>query len=216
MTQNLLTAIENTNVKYIIYTSSSEVYGNPFVIPTSEKQPILLNETFDRDSYAVSKAIGEFYVRLFAKEHGLSYLLLRLFNIYGERMIGTRYGQVVPEFIHRMLFEDEFTILGNGSQTRSFCYINDATHIMRRLMEIKLTGLINVGNDDEKSIFELAKIIHTLNHAEFHPIFLPDRPNDHQRRRPNINYLKSILPDLIFTDLESGLKRVIDFYKKSR
>lgn len=214
ITQNLLTAIENTNVKYIIYTSSSEVYGNPLTIPTNEQHPILLNSTFDRDSYAASKAIGEFYIRLFSKEHNLSSLILRLFNMYGERMVGTRYGQVIPEFVNRMLFEDKFTIIGDGRNTRSFCYINDATKMMRQLMEKQITGLINLGNDHEVSILELAQIIHVLNNHAFNPIFLPERSNDHKRRRPDITHLQSILPELTFTKLENGLKKVIDFYKK--
>jgi UDP-glucuronate decarboxylase len=213
MTQYLLSAIENTDVEYIIYSSSSETYGEPLKIPTNEEHPVLINTAFDRDSYAASKAIGEFYIRLFAKQHHLSYLTLRIFNMYGERMVGTRYGQVVPEFINRMLFEEQFTLLGDGKHTRSFCYILDATNMMRKLMEKKTTGLINVGNDEEISILELAKKIHQLNNTPFNPIFLPERTNDHKRRRPDISYLKSLLPELVFTDLKTGLKKVIDFYK---
>ncbi|WP_232002738.1 NAD-dependent epimerase/dehydratase family protein [Legionella sainthelensi] len=105
-------------------------------MPTHEKHPIHLTMD-DRDSYAASKAIGDFYIRLFSKQNNLSYLILRVFNLYGERMIGTKYGQVIPEFIHRILYEDKFTIIGNGSNTRSFCYIKDATWAIRELVEKK-------------------------------------------------------------------------------
>ena len=213
ITQNLLSAIENTTVKHIIYTSSSEVYGSPFTIPTNEQHPILLNSSFDRDSYAASKAVGEFYVRLFAKQYNISSLILRVFNMYGERMVGTRYGQVIPEFITRMLSENEFTIIGNGEHTRSFCYVKDATTIIRMLTENETTGIINLGNDQEISILELANTIHVLNDQSFNPQFLPERANDHKRRRPDIHNLQTILPGLTFTSLDEGLKKVISYYK---
>lgn len=215
MTQNLLSATETTSVNYLIYTSSSEVYGDPLTIPTEENQPITLNAIADRDSYAASKAIGEFYIRLFAKQYDRECLILRVFNLYGERMVGTRYGQVVPEFVNRMLYEDKFTIIGDGHPTRSFCYINDATWMMRELMEKNTVGLVNLGNDEEMTILELAKMIHQLNNKSFSPEFLPARPNDHKRRRPDITYLKSLLPNLTFTPLTLGLEKVINFYKNN-
>lgn len=216
ITQNLLAAIINTPVNYLIYTSSSEVYGSPLNIPTNEQHPIILNSIADRDSYAASKAIGEFYIRLFSKQYNLKTLILRVFNMYGERMVGTRYGQVIPEFVNRMLNEKEFTIIGDGSNTRSFCYIKDATLAMRTLMEKHLTGIINVGYDQEITILKLAKIIHDLEKRTFEPTFLVERPDDHKRRCPDIHYLTTLLPTLVFTPLESGLAKVIDFYKNAK
>ena len=213
ITQNLLSAVADTPVNHLIYTSSSEVYGDPLIIPTSEEHLISLNETADRDSYAASKAMDEFYIRLFAEQHHLNYLILRVFNLYGERMVGTRYGQVVPEFVNRMLHEAQFTILGDGQSTRSFCYIKDATWAMRELMEKNTNGLVNLGNDEEITILALAKRLHQLEALVFDPEFLPGRPNDHKRRRPDISYLRSLLPNLTFTKLTSGLKKVIAYYK---
>ncbi len=215
ITQNLLAALCSP-VEYIIYTSSSEVYGNALEFPTKETHPILLNALSDRDSYAASKAIGDFYVRLFAKQNNMHSLILRIFNLYGERMDGTRYGQVVPEFVNRMLHEKEFYIIGNGSQTRSFCYIEDAVFAMRELMEKRVTGILNLGNDEEISIGTLANTIHELDNRKFNPVFKPERPNDHKRRRPDISCLISLLPELKFTPLKLGLKRVINFYKSRR
>ena len=214
MTQNILNAIKDSSVKRIIYASSSEVYGDPEKFPTSESDPILLFESFDRDSYAISKAVGEFYVRLFAKQSKISALSLRIFNTYGERMVGTRYGQVIPEFIDRMLFEEKFTILGDGKHTRSFCYVKDITRMIRALMEKEISGLINLGNDAEISILELARKIHDSANRQFHPYFLQERDNDHLRRKPDISYLKKILGELSFTSLDSGLKKVIASRKK--
>jgi UDP-glucuronate decarboxylase len=213
MTQNLLYALKNTSVDYLIYTSSSEVYGDALEIPTDEKQPVALNIFADRDSYAASKLLGEFYVRLYAKQYDIKSLILRVFNMYGERMVGTHYGQVIPEFINRMLFENEFRIIGDGSYTRSFCYIKDAASAMRKLIEKQITGLVNVGNDQEITILELAEKIHILERENFNPTFSPERLNDHKRRCPDIRYLKTLLPDMKFTPLDQGLKKVIDFYK---
>lgn len=213
ITQNVLAAVENTSVNYFIYTSSSEVYGDPLKIPTPETHPILLNAASDRDSYAASKAIGDFYIRLAAVHQGRRFLILRVFNQYGERMVGTRYGQVIAEFVRRMLFEKKFTILGDGRHTRSFCYIKDAAVAIRRLIEQEVSGILNLGCDEEISILELAKKIHLLENKPFHPIFLPERPQDHKQRRPDITALKALLPDLAFTSLETGLKKVIAYFK---
>lgn len=215
ITQNLLAAIENTPVNYIIYTSSSEIYSDANVIPTNEQQPILLNAAADRDSYAASKALGDFYVRLFSQQHHLSCLILRVFNLYGERMVGTRYGQVIPEFIHRLLFEDTFTIIGDGTNTRSFCYIDDAVGAMKELMERKTKGIVNIGNNHETTILDLAKLIHQISNRSFNPTFLPKRTDDHQRRCPDITYLKSLLPEFKLTSLKTGLEKIMAYYSKS-
>ncbi len=213
ITQNLLAAIESTGVNYLIYSSSSEVYGDPLIIPTDEKHPIMLNISSDRDSYAASKAAADFYVRLFAQHHHMSCLILRIFNLYGERMVGTKYGQVVAEFVTRMLHEERFTLIGDGSQTRSFCYVKDAIWIIKQLMEKNITGLVNVGSAAEISILKLAQLLHALEHRPFDPVFLPPRAGDHQRRQPNISYLHALVPNIVFTPLESGLEKVIEYYR---
>lgn len=213
MTQNLLNSMLDTPVKYIVFSSSSEVYGSAVKIPTNEQQPILLNIQMDRDSYAASKVVNELYIRLFAKTNQISTLMLRIFNTYGERMIGTRYGQVIPEFVTRMLFDDKFTILGDGTHTRSFCYITDLIKIMSELIQKQTTGVINVGNNEEITILDLAKKIHLINKTSFKPEFLPERVNDHKRRQPDITLLQSIFPGLSFVSLDSGLEKVITYCK---
>lgn len=215
ITQNLLTSLTDTPVKYIIYTSSSEVYGEPRQFPTSETYPISIFENIDRDSYAASKALGEFYVRLFCNMHQLDHLILRVFNIYGDRMVGTRYGQVVPEFIQKMLWTDHFTIIGDGTQTRSFCYIEDFINILQALAEKHITGLLNCGNDDEISIASLAQRLHQIAAKAYHPIFTTERPNDHRRRKPDLSLLRQRLPGLSFTSLEAGLAQTLEFYTEN-
>jgi len=213
MTINIMEAIEGTEVKNIIYTSSSEVYGEPQIIPTPETHPIILNVEADRDSYASSKAIGEFYTRLYTKKYGINFLVLRLFNTYGEKMVNTRYGQVIPEFIKKVLSGGKFTIIGSGKHTRSFCYIKDTIKIMVKLMEKEISNFLNLGNDEEISILELAKKIHYIEKKEFNPTFLPERPYDHKRRKPNISKLKGIFGEIKFTSLDEGLLRTIKYYR---
>ncbi|EKD78080.1 MAG: NAD-dependent epimerase/dehydratase [uncultured bacterium] len=213
ITSHVMQAISESDVKKIIYTSSSEVYGEPTIIPTPESHPILLNANADRDSYAASKAIGEFYVRLYANQKKIDWLILRVFNMYGPRMVNTKYGQVIPELIKRMLTEDRFTLIGDGHNTRSFCYIDDAIRLVLALTKKNVTGFVNLGNPEEISMLDLAKKLHTLMHKNFNPIFLPERPYDHHRRCPDISRLASYTPDVNFTSLEHGLKNVIAYYQ---
>lgn len=214
MTQNLLDACKNSTVKKIIYASSSETYGEPIKIPTPETHPILLNIHTDRDSYASSKAICDFYVKLFAKENKIDFLILRIFNTYGPHMDTSEYGQVIPEFINKMFNDKEFTIIGNGKHTRSFCYVSDHTRLARKLIEKVSNEVVNLGNDKEVKILDLARLLHEIEGKEFKPKFLPEREYDHKRRRPDITKLKKLIDDYPKTNLEDGLKKTIQDYKK--
>ena len=213
MTQNVLKACINSSVKKIIYASSSEVYGEPMQVPTPENHPIILNVHTDRDSYASSKAINEFYVKLFAKEHNVDFLILRIFNTYGPHMDTSEYGQVVPEFINKMYKDDKFTIIGNGNHTRSFCFVSDHTRLVLKLAEKISNEIVNVGNNKEIKIFDLAKNIHEIENKKFEPKFLPEREYDHKRRQPDITKLKSLINDYPKVSLEEGLKLTIKDFK---
>jgi nucleoside-diphosphate-sugar epimerase len=214
MTQNILEACKNSNVKKIIYASSSETYGEPLEVPTPETHPILLNVHTDRDSYASSKAICDFYVKLFAEEHKLEYIILRIFNTYGPHMDTSKYGQVVPEFIHKMYHDKEFTIIGNGEHTRSFCYVTDHTRLVRKLAEKISNEIVNVGNDKETKIVDLAKTIHKIANKEFKPKYLPAREYDHKRRQPDISKLKKLVNDHPKITLEEGISKTLQTFTK--
>ena len=214
MTQNVLNACVNSSVEKIIYASSSEVYGEPLKIPTSETHPILLNVNTDRDSYASSKAISEFYIKLFTKENKIDFLILRIFNTYGPHMDTSEYGQVIPEFINKMFSKDLFTIIGDGKQTRSFCYVADHTRLAGKITENISNDIINIGNDKEIQIINLAKMMHRLENKEFSPKYLPGREYDHKRRCPDISKLKKFINDQPKISLEKGLKLTIEEYKK--
>jgi nucleoside-diphosphate-sugar epimerase len=214
ITQNVLAACKNSSVKKIIYASSSETYGEPIKVPTPETHPILLNIHTDRDSYASSKAICDFYVKLFAKENNLDFLILRIFNTYGPHMDTSEYGQVVPEFIDKMLNDKQFTIIGDGQHTRSFCYVSDHTRLVLKLAEKVSNEIVNVGNDKEIKIVDLAKQMHMLENKDFNPKFLPGREYDHKRRRPDISKLKKLTSDHPKISLEEGLRKTIDAFKQ--
>jgi len=214
MTQNILSAILESKIRIrkIVYASSSEVYGdNPHKIPTPEDHPIILNPRAKRHSYAASKAIGEFYIKLFCEEHGAEYLILRIFNTYGPKMDTSEYGQVVPEFIRKAFFSKEFTIIGDGKQTRSFCYVEDHVRMVLDLLHKASNEIINVGSDEEIRIYDLAKKICQIIGREFKPKFLKPRENDPRRRCPDISKLKRYTePPKI--NLDEGLKRTIRWY----
>jgi len=213
MTQNVLNACKNSTVEKFVYASSSETYGEPMVVPTPETQPMLLNIHTNRDSYASSKAICEFYVKLFAKEFNIKYLILRIFNTYGPHMDTSEYGQVVPEFIKKMYKDKKFTIIGEGKHTRSYCYVEDHTRLVTKLIEKASNEIVNVGNDTETTVDELAQTIHKIGGKEFKPSYLPGREYDHKRRCPDISKLKKLINDEPKVSLEEGLKKTIEDYK---
>jgi len=214
ITQHVLAASQGSSVRKIIYASSSETYGEPLEIPTPETHPILLNIHTVRDSYASSKAICDFYVKLFALENNIDFLIFRIFNTYGPRMDTSKYGQVIPEFICKMLEKDQFSIIGDGTQTRSFCYVADHTRLAVQLAEKISNEIVNLGNDNEITINDLARTLHTLVGKPFSPKHLAPREYDHKRRCPNISKLKHLLNDQPTVSLDEGLRFTLEAYKK--
>lgn len=200
------------DVRKLIYASSSEVYGEPTVLPTPEDHVIALRSMADRDSYAAGKAMGEFYTRLYAQSHGVDWLILRFFNTYGERMDTSGYGQVIPEFIRKLLHDDEFTIIGDGTQTRSFLYVRDHVRLVLAASERSRNTVLNVGSDDEVEIKRVAERLHDIAGRRFAPVFLPARPDDHIRRCPSTVRLKAITGLRPEVSLDEGLRRCYEFY----
>ena len=207
MTQNILKASESVDIKKIVYASSSEVYGPNPSIPTNEKDYIQLYIEEDRDSYAASKATGEFLTKLWAQTFKKEYLILRPFNTYGSRMATNGYGQVIPEFIERLSSDDPFYMYGDGTQTRSFCHVDDHSKAATKLIE-EASGIFNVGYNEEVTIKELAETIHSLAGKEFNPEIKPEWGHDTKRRKPDISKLKKFYKKE-FKDLKSGLKELI-------
>lgn len=200
----------------VIYASSSETYGEPFSLPTKESDITYVDVSHIRDSYAMAKLGGEFYVKLIAEELGFHYTVLRLFNVYGPRMVGTKYGQVIPEFIQR-LSEGEYplNIYGNGEHKRSFCYVSDN---VRMTVDMALSdagdGVYNIGNSHEISILELAELIMRKMGMEPAVHFLPERVGDHKRRCPDTAKLHRAIGVQSYMPFETGIDRMLEARKK--
>ncbi len=195
----------------IVYSSSSEVYGEPFHLPSCEQDITYVNVEHNRDSYAAAKLLGEFYVRLFSEEMGMEWLNLRFFNVYGPKMVGTKYGQVIPEFITR-LKEGEYPlrIYGNGDHRRSFCYVDDNVRDTAALaLKEGTRGVFNIGNPDEISIRELGSCIMEKMGKKPAFEFLPEREGDHKRRCPDTSRLQAVIGSYPYITLEQGLDRMI-------
>jgi UDP-glucuronate decarboxylase len=221
-TYNILMALKKTKSDFkdfnplFYFASTSEVYGEPQNIPTNENDITQVRIDMDRDSYAAAKLMSEFYVKLFCKEIRIEYIISRIFNVYGPKMIGSKYGQVVPELINRILQgEYPLKIIGDGRHTRSFCYINDHCLLTLKLLtSFNRNIIVNLGNPIEITIKELASEIFQLFNKVESFDFLTEREGDHQRRCPDIALLKSIVGEFSFTPLRNGLIETIEFYKK--
>ena len=213
MTINVLNACQQSLVKNFIYASSSEIYGDNPGIPTSESSKIILNIDEDRDSYASSKAFGEFLVKNFCESSEIDYLNLRIFNTYGTRMDNSEYGQVVPEFIRKALKDDVFTIIGSGNQTRSFCNVRDHVDMVFSAVGNLKCQSINIGNDEEITINQLAKTVHDIVKRDFNPKYTEPRSYDTKRRCPSLDKIKNIV-DIDYTSLEFGISEIIEEYRK--
>lgn len=200
----------------IVYTSTSEVYGNPDVIPTPETYYGNVNPIGPRGCYDEAKRCGEAYVVAYRRQHHLNTRIARIFNTYGPRIrLDGIYGRVIPRFIDQALNNKPLTVFGNGSQTRSFTYVTDQIEGLLRLAALDAAEgqVINIGNVNEITVLELAThVIHQTGSASslsFHP--LPQ--DDPRRRRPDILRAKEILGWTPKTSLEYGLERTIAWIK---
>jgi len=215
-TINILREATRYRVPKIVFASSSEVYGAPQYYPTDESHPIILPNIYNpRYSYAASKVIGEYYVRWFAEKHNLKYLIFRIFNTYGPRMDTSTYGQVIPEFIRKVYLEPEFTLIGPGTQTRSFCYIDDNIEMTIRCFNQLENEVLNIGNDEEISILDLAGLIHQIACKDFKYRLLPSRQGDPMRRVPSIDKVTKLVGYRPVTALKEGLVKTLSAWRKN-
>jgi len=195
-------------VKRVYYSSSSEVYGEPFEIPQNEHTTPLNS----RLPYAIVKNVGEAFLRTYHREFGLNYLIFRFFNTYGPNQSE---DFVVPRFVRQALKGEDITIYGDGSQTRTFCYVDDN---VEACVNAHLTGrivndTINIGSDVECSIRELADKVLAITGSKSGIVQLPPlTEGDMTRRKPDIGKMRTLLShDLV--PLETGIERLIEHYR---
>lgn len=206
--KNILNLSKNTGVKRMFYSSSSEVYGEPFEIPQNE-QTTPLNS---RLPYAIVKNVGEAFFRSFYKEYGLEFTIFRFFNTYGPNQSD---DFVVPRFLKAALNNEDLFIYGDGLQTRSFCYVEDNIEACIKAMENDdcKNEVLNIGSDIEMTILELAERIIRFTNSSSKIVHLPAlKEGDMARRCPDITKMKKLIGHELLP-LETGLKHLIDFYE---
>jgi UDP-glucuronate decarboxylase len=199
----------------ILQASTSEVYGDPEVHPQTEEYWGRVNPIGMRSCYDEGKRAAETLFFDYHRQHGLRIKVMRIFNTYGPRM-DPNDGRVVSNFIVQALRGENITIYGDGSQTRSFCYVDDLIDGMIRLMNSAddVTGPINIGNPGEFSMIELATAVieatESSSKIEFHPLPV----DDPRQRQPDITKAKAILgwePEIVLTD---GLARTVRYFRE--
>jgi nucleoside-diphosphate-sugar epimerase len=202
--KNILDLSKNTGVSRIFYSSSSEVYGEPVEFPQNE-QTTPLNS---RLPYAVVKNVGEAFLRSYHKEYGLNYTIFRFFNTYGPRQSE---DFVIAKFLKQAMLSCPITIYGTGSQTRTFCYIDDnlETTITCLREGLCVNEIMNIGNDEELSIKDLAERIIQVTSSRSTVEFLPAlKEGDMTRRKPDNIKMKTVLKRSLIS-LEDGLKKTL-------
>ena len=209
---NMLGLAKKNNAK-ILQASTSEVYGDPDVHPQKEDYNGNVNTLGLRSCYDEGKRCAETLFMDYKREHNLNIRIVRIFNTYGPNMTKND-GRVVSNFILQALQNDNITIYGDGSQTRSFQFIDDLVEGLIKMMNIDNVGPINLGNPIELSMTDLAyKVIKLTNSSS--DIIYKKLPNDDpKRRRPDISLAKSTLDWSPLTDLETGLKKTINYFKQ--
>jgi UDP-glucuronate decarboxylase len=198
----------------VLQASTSEVYGDPEVHPQTEDYWGHVNPIGARSCYDEGKRCAETLFFDYSKQYGVDIKVARIFNTYGPNM-HREDGRVVSNFIVQALANSPITIYGLGNQTRSFCYVSDLVNGLILLMssENSVTGPVNLGNDSEFTILQLAESIIKLTNSWSKIIFKPLPEDDPQQRKPNINLAKKMLNWYPEINLNQGLIKTIDYFK---
>ncbi len=196
----------------ILQASTSEVYGDPLVHPQTEDYWGNVNPIGLRSCYDEGKRVAETLMMDYHRQNGVDIRIMRIFNTYGPRMAPND-GRVVSNFIIQALGGEDITVYGDGSQTRSFCYVDDLVDGMIRFMDNEGTsGPMNMGNPAETSILEFATRIVALTGSSSRIVFKPLPADDPKQRQPDITLARNILGWDPQTAIETGLKRTIDYF----
>ncbi len=197
----------------ILQASTSEIYGDPQVHPQSEGYWGNVNPIGIRSCYDEGKRVAETLMMDYHRQNNVDIRIIRIFNTYGPRMAEND-GRVVSNFILQALKNEDITIFGDGSQTRSFCYVSDLVEGMIRMMENELgfIGPVNLGNPVENTILEFAEKIVTITGSRSRVVFRPLPQDDPKQRRPDISLAKENLGWEPGIGLETGLARTTEYF----
>jgi nucleoside-diphosphate-sugar epimerase len=205
--KNILQLSKNIGVKKVVFSSSSEVYGEPVSLPQIEDETPLNSKL----PYAVVKNIGEAYLRSYHQEYGLEYNIFRFFNTYGPQQ---SVDFVIPKLLKQALDNEPITIYGDGEQSRTFCYIDDNIDACFKIFEDPRCNneVYNIGSDRIYSIKELVSVLIKVTGSTSHVTHLPAlKEGDMTRRQPDISKMKAVLNRDLLT-LEEGIKKLIAHY----
>ena len=211
-TFNLLEMAKGPQARFFL-TSTSEVYGNPEVHPQVEEYHGRVSPTGPRSMYDEAKRFSEAATMGYQRAYDMDVKIVRIFNTYGPRMRPDD-GRVVPAFVSQALRGEPLTMFGDGSQTRSFCYIDDLVEGMVRMVLSPEHGPVNIGNPHEVTMLELAEKVLALSGSKSPIVFKPRAEDDPVRRQPDITKAKKLLGWEPTVGLDDGLRRTIQWFRK--
>ncbi len=212
-TLNMLGIAKRVNAR-ILLASTSEVYGDPAVHPQKEGYWGNVNPIGIRSCYDEGKRAAETLMMDYHRQNRVDIRIMRIFNTYGPRMLADD-GRVVSNFIVQALRGEDITVYGKGSQTRSFCYVDDLIDGMIKLMNCEnFTGPVNIGNPDEYTILDFAKKIVGMTGSKSEIVYKPLPSDDPTQRMPDITLASEKLGWRPKVSVDEGLKRTIEYFKK--
>lgn len=208
-TVKLLDSCRKNNVKKIIFSSSSAVYGDTNNIPIKETEPLL-----PKSPYAASKAGCEFYLKSFYESYGLNYTILRYFNVFGPKQDkNSQYAAVIPNFISSLLEGEQPIIYGDGTQTRDFIFVKDVVMANIMACESDYNGIVNVASGRKLSINELYEIIVETMGTDVKAKYLPKRKGDIKHSLADVSNLSKINCNFHLSNFNNQLKETINWFK---
>ena len=211
---NMLGLAKRTGAK-ILQASTSEVYGDPAVHPQEESYWGNVNPIGPRSCYDEGKRCAETLFFDYHRQHGVNTKVVRIFNTYGPRMHPND-GRVVSNFIVQALLGEDITIFGDGSQTRSFCFVNDLIEAIVRMMNTDddVVGPVNIGNPTEFTMLQLAELVQRKVQTGSKTVFKPLPMNDPMQRKPDISKAKEVLGWEPGIELDEGLDKTISYFQR--
>ena len=210
-TMYMLGLAKRVKARFLL-ASTSEVYGDPDVHPQTEEYRGNVNCIGPRSCYDEGKRVAETLAFEYYREHKVDIRVARIFNTYGPRMLEND-GRVVSNFVVQALRGEPLTVYGEGSQTRSFCYVSDLVEGLMRLMNGDFIGPVNLGNPDEYTILELAQVIQGMINPEAELVYKPLPEDDPKQRQPDITRAKTYLDWSPTIPLSQGLKMTIEDFR---
>jgi dTDP-glucose 4,6-dehydratase len=212
-TDNMLALAHEKKATFLL-ASTSEVYGDPIVHPQTEDYTGNVNVLSTRAVYDEGKRFAEALTLAYHRTYDLPIRIVRIFNTYGERMRAGD-GRVIPAMITAALRNEPLPIFGDGTQTRSFCYISDMVRAITRAVESDYSWPINIGNPIEYTILNLAALIKQLCNSKSDYTYHPLPESDPKKRKPDIQKAREILEWQPEVNIETGLQNVIDWFRET-